>query len=520
MKARKVLKFRSYSTGKEEWEHATKRCRIGSYSRISSIKGRLICLLIMPGHAAGIVIKPIYYAAESTKHVCESFACVTWKANYFGKHAKTQAKIELKDALNSSVNVIASPVGQVLQLVKATLGVFHPGAYFRDEMEAGSKNQKTIIIGAGPVGLLTAIQTKVLRPELEVSLVERNEKYERNNRLNLKKRSFAKIPTNDEEFTAIVKSFFGKKNSVSIQTSRIEEELREKAEQLGIKLEHRKVDPTKIENLEAAVVVCADGAHSGCRQYLAEDKAELPLQHIVQMSYEVEGKSKKFSNYRKYPAMKAIGYLVEESVKYDETTGKTAINVRFFVNEADYNVLKGDDKNNPINFKTPLESIESDLLTVQLKNALHLWLNYRQERGESSAESIKITPIGLSIYQSPKFSFDLENGRKAALVGDAASGVPFFRNLNKGVKESSLLAKTIAKSVDYPERKNYYFKRYDRKMRRIAREETRAALSKNVGIKLIDLFTRASSVMPVQTNKIKRAKAEQLKKKPPNIRAG
>lgn len=278
------------------------------------------------------------------------------------------------------------------------------------------------------------------------------------------------------------------------------------------------VDPQEIKNLDADMVVCADGSHSRSRQHLAESEAQLPLQHLVQMTYEVAGKSKRLSAFRKYPAMKAVGYLVDESTTYDKTTHKTTVNVLFFVNEADYNQLISDENNRP-NFRNPLDNIESELLTGQLKGAMHLWLNYRQERGEGPAESIKITPIGLSIYQSPQFSFDLGNEKRAAVVGDAASGVPFRRSLNKGVQESSLCAKTIVKSTDYPKEKKQYFKRYDQKMRRIARRETGIALSKNLGLNIIDLFTRISGLVPWQTNKIQSARRELLKNNPPKIRS-
>lgn len=527
MKAATVFKFRSYLTAKEEWGHATRRCRNDSFSKGSSIKGRGISLFMIPGHMAGVVVKPVHYAAETVKHVLESVACMTWKANYFGDQAKKQTKIELKDALNCSVNVVVAPVGQALKAVTAVLGVFHPGAYFEQKKETPAKNQKVIIIGAGPVGLLTAIQTKILKPELEIKLIERNVEYERDNCLNLERRSFAKIPSSDEGFNDIVKGFFRNKKKVSIQTSEIEKTLKEKAIKLGVKFERRTVGPGDIQGLEANVVVCADGAHSKSREHLLSSKveaplskAELPLQHIVQMAYEVEGKRERLSNYRKYPAMKAVGYLVEESLKYDEETNKTTVSVRFFVNQADYNQLISDKEHRP-NFKNPLKNIESPLLTDQLKGALHLWLNYRQERGEiQPAESIKITPIGLSIYQSPKFSFDLDNGKKATLVGDAASGVPFFRSLNKGIKESSLLAKAIAKSVEYPERESHYFNRYETEMRRIARQETRTAISKNVGLKAIDSFAKISSVVPWQINKINKAKAKELKSKKPSVKGG
>lgn len=516
MKANKVLSFRSYHSAKEEMTHATRRSRIDSYNRFLSLKGRLVCILLVPSHLAGIFVKPIFYSAKTAKHVFEGIGCLTWKVKFYGDQSREQAKKELKDAFEYSFNVIASPFGQILHLSRAAIGIIHPGACFSKQRVVNSEGKKVVVIGAGPVGLLTAIQLKILKPNVRVEVIERNENYVRNNRLNLEKGSFAKIPSDGKRLKEIVKDFFGNKKKVSIETNKIEKDLHAHAIDLGINFEHRLVAPEEIAGIDASVVVCADGAHSRSRACLTENKAELPLQHIIQMTYEVDGKQRALSNYRKYPAMKAIGYLVEESARYNVDTNKTLMTVRFFVNELDYTQLIRDENNRP-SFKNPLEDIKSDLLTDNLKDAMHLWLNYRQERTQEKAGSIKITPIGLSIYQSSQFSFDLEGCNKAVLVGDAASGVPFFRSLNKGIRESSLLAKTIAKSMDYPEKNDYYFKRYDKRMRRIARKETNTALSKNLGINIVYLFVKISNVVPWQVNKIKMSKVIDLKNKDPEL---
>tara|TARA_Y100000588_G_C13904072_1_gene774174 strand:- start:174 stop:824 length:651 start_codon:yes stop_codon:yes gene_type:complete len=61
----------------------------------------------------------------------------------------------------------------------------------------------------------------------------------------------------------------------------------------------------------------------------------------------------------------------------------------------------------------------------------------------------KITALPLGTYSSKeRYSEEtLQNGktRRFVLVGDASSGVPFFRSLNKGTKEAQALAETVSK---------------------------------------------------------------------------
>ena len=100
------------------------------YSKLSSIKGRVICLLLVPVHAAGIIVKSIVY-------VCYSVGAV---------FQQTSKGSRVRRTAGFAANVIVSPVGQVVQTAKAAAGIFHPGAYFKgkgivDPLDSASRSR-------------------------------------------------------------------------------------------------------------------------------------------------------------------------------------------------------------------------------------------------------------------------------------------------------------------------------------------------------------------------------------------
>ncbi len=83
-------------------------------------------------------------------------------------------------------------------------------------------NQESVVfVGAGPVGLWTAVQTKLLRPELDIAILEKNAVYSRSHVLKLNAKSLAGYPQ-DRRLQAIVQKF---KQTPHIKTSDIEDEL-------------------------------------------------------------------------------------------------------------------------------------------------------------------------------------------------------------------------------------------------------------------------------------------------------
>jgi len=92
--------------------------RIGrrKLSQASSWKGRGVCALMVFGHMAGVVVKPLTYL----------FASCTGAY----KPDEEQRKIRCHAIKWTLMGIGCSAVGQVIRAVRAFFGLFHPGCYF------------------------------------------------------------------------------------------------------------------------------------------------------------------------------------------------------------------------------------------------------------------------------------------------------------------------------------------------------------------------------------------------------
>ena len=111
------------------------------YSSIASIEGRLVCVMQMVVHIAGIVLKPLYYLGTGILGcivVCIS-KCMS-QEDTPREFAFLVGNPDLQARMRSSLIglILTAPfaiLSQIIQVVKATLGVLHPGIYFRlDEL--------------------------------------------------------------------------------------------------------------------------------------------------------------------------------------------------------------------------------------------------------------------------------------------------------------------------------------------------------------------------------------------------
>ena len=73
------------------------------------------------------------------------------------------------------------------------------------ETDGTELNPDVVIVGAGPVGLWTAVQIKLLRPHNTVLILEKYKEYQRKHLLRLKQASMAGCPA-DPRLLALVRS--------------------------------------------------------------------------------------------------------------------------------------------------------------------------------------------------------------------------------------------------------------------------------------------------------------------------
>lgn len=299
-------------------------------------------------------------------------------------------------------------------------------------------NPDVLIVGAGPVGLFTAIEMKLLNPALNIKIVERNKEYTRHHILRLDESSL----NNSEAYKQYkaVRDLHG-----YVPTSEIEGTFLTIAGQLGIEIERG----VKVEDCNelldkhpsAHTIIGADGARSKVRAQLFNDEkiVDTNLQYIVEIKYKVKGSAKKLPAFTYGPALGQVNHLVSENVgKMKE--GHTPVSLFVFVSEKTYNEIRQQPNAKLADLKPNSSRMK------QLLNTIQPWLSLRKVtlKEEMVLGSELINGVALNVYQSKFFAKELENNKRAYLVGDAGAAVPYFRALNAGLIAAAVTAKEIA----------------------------------------------------------------------------
>lgn len=298
---------------------------------------------------------------------------------------------------------------------------------------------KVVIVGAGPVGLYTAIQLKLYDPSIKIQILEKYAQYQRKHVVKIDKTSF-KDSHPDPKFQALLESLEG-----TVPTQKIEESLKEFASTLGIEIKNETVASCEalVKNYpDADLFIGADGAHSIVRKEIFEDKkSKQNLQYVAEVKYEVQGASRPLSLWSEaYDPLLKSNHLVVEQVGKKQENDKTCVSLRVFLDKKAFQTIKS------ANFKNPYQwtSTDKQKMDSQLVQTIDVWLKEREKiLGDKIVDgSIKISGVKLNVYQSDEVVLEKHN-KTWALVGDAAFGVPYFRSLNNGLVCANVLAKKI-----------------------------------------------------------------------------
>ncbi len=316
---------------------------------------------------------------------------------------------------------------------------------------------ETVIIGAGPVGLWTAIQIKKRQPSLNITVYERYETYQRSHVLRLDHWSMILYQKNKRD--SLEKAFIHEvtgcslpamkahfADSLYIKTNDFEAALKRYALGLGVSIVLQKIEsPDMVEALHPHCThfIAADGAHSIMRKHLLGEDAvtNYPLQHVIELKFHVPHKTSKITKLsdifrlnaqNEYMHFEYVGRFKDE---------KTPITTRFFLPEELYNHLPDASFKQPLAWSQLLESPH----TMELYQHLQNYLDYRKNiMGDIIPNDIYLTKLVLSMYSATQFA--IKRGSTAwFLTGDAAMGVPYFRALNSGMILSSRLAQILSK---------------------------------------------------------------------------
>jgi hypothetical protein len=384
-----------------------------------------------------------------------------------------------------------------------------------EELSTSQPDADFVIVGAGPVGLWTAIQIKKKLPHAKVSIHERHTTYVRSHVLRLDSLSvflYSKKNGTDRENRFYSDIGFSNRfltnprRPLFIRTNKLEQALRCYAIDLGVRIHPGRVtNPDAFQDLYpyANAFIAADGAHSLMRKALIakKDIVDWPLQRIVELKYESTGPARPLAFVKEvYKTQKIMSHLGVEYVGRSNGIS-TPVTLRLFLNDEEYNSIPD------ASFKSPL-MIESARLPLSISRDIQIYMNVREQLGREAyvPGTGKVTKLTLSIYKARKFAF-LHKNRNWFLVGDAAFGVPYFRALNGGMLTASLLVnqclKLYSKSAS-PKRVIYTYNWFA-----TARffTEYSIARTKHIAVSSYNLFRRISGLVPWQTVKWSEAEA-------------
>lgn len=380
-----------------------------------------------------------------------------------------------------------------------------------------------VFVGAGPVGLWTAIIAKLKNPNLKIVLLEKHDSYQRSHVLQLDYKCFNDVP-DDPRLQKLIAEF---KKSKYIRTNEIEKGFKNLAEELGIKIIQQDVtEPLKLKEQfpNARVFVGSDGSHSQFREaFFGNEYAfKHDLQYIAEVKYEVHGEARKFKSATKaYRTLKLIKTVATEHIGR-EKDGVTPVTLRFFISKETYQKMSKATFKNPYNLSTQENTDPTLMQTIKI------WLNAKAKIDKELRVrgSEKITVTKLSSYAAKHVFKKIDDNTVCAIVGDAAAGVPFFRAGFMGFSSGKKLADAISaffsnKSVEpkfkiskkdlKPKDPSQAFDDYAASIKKISEHEAWVASMKNLFIRFYIWFIQISSIVPWQINKWSHIQAQEFK---------
>lgn len=362
-------------------------------------------------------------------------------------------------------------------------------------------SNEIVFVGAGPIGLWTAVQIKLQRPEVTIVFKEKKQVYSRTHTLFLEPASFNGC-FKDE--TGVIQGIISQLQDIPhIRTNELEKKLRDLAISLRIPIEICDVQNVArdilSDNPDAAMIIGSDGVRSKLRtEIFGEDNAEKePLAYAVQIKYFVKGDARRENKLLEtYPLQKHSTFLSTTNVGRPQE-GKTPVTIQFIVDKDTYeNVRDKTTYAKPIRVLT--DSI-NDLLPPELLKDVKTHLGFRISKGEDIIiDSINLTATELPQHRCKKVT-KFENGRYYGLIGDAALGLSFFKGMNSGLQLATLFSKTIIANWDKIVDKDVtVFQDYEEQYKKFASEAFSSGHKTRKGLKVLSSAIHSGASSPFQ----------------------
>jgi hypothetical protein len=331
-----------------------------------------------------------------------------------------------------------------------------------------------VIVGAGPIGLWTALQIKDWMPDLSITMLEKHNSYQRNHQLRINPRSLPfpwSVRENSHSYEAV--QFL--RNNLNPKTDVVEGVLAAAAEKAKITILRSSPFVDKASLLkqfpQTKIFIGADGAHSLFRKQIFGEELikEQELQYIAELKYSVQGPAQQVSLTQKVALNAMTGTFNCRYIgSYHAVTNTTPITIRTVIPYESFTSLQEWSFRQPGDLKaleqkdlgvydffqkwiekandTPigLGRVTVTKLGCYMSPSVVLHKTFQTEEIEDEKEEVQSSFSGfLAMWQKGNGNKTASQERIFLLCGDAAFGVPFFRSMNNGLLCGQKLAKCV-----------------------------------------------------------------------------
>lgn len=365
----------------------------------------------------------------------------------------------------------------------------------------------TVIVGAGPSGLLNAIGLLTKNPDKKILILEKREEYSRNHVVRFDYRNIEKyIKTiGGQEHSELVNLAKRLKKNPAIRINELEDILKGLAKKLGAEIEYVKIDgvPAQIDDVPKQIydkypnvelVIGADGTHSKVSEtaFGKDNQIKHSFDYVMQIRFEVEGSNVQAIDLPSWPAyLQAYGVAGEE-VMGKTKDGKTPITMQIMVSKEDFDILTPHATSKtpirPFNDKETKLDVIPDQILRKIKGYMGLRLAHYTQN--NTGEKIDMSDVRISVNEAPAtraksvVQHVKHNDRKICvmLTGDAALGLSYFKGMDACFENTSkaLVALNSSSKEERDSRLKSYSEWFDsdfapRKIQEVAQYSTYGA---------------------------------------------
>jgi 2-polyprenyl-6-methoxyphenol hydroxylase-like FAD-dependent oxidoreductase len=302
------------------------------------------------------------------------------------------------------------------------------------------------IVGAGPVGLWTAYNILLNAPESKIVVYDKRADYARSHILNIDMKELIDNINHYSRADAnllILEISNLMQGSHHISTKALEDFLRTKVVAFGDRVEFRiaEIKNPSVELQNFDIIIGADGARSIIRRKIFCDDLSVRenLQKVLMVSFDIDAAD---ANRPLRGYLANLSNIVKSKMIHDVrygtgVDGKIPVTLTVIPSRKMQTAMSGGPR-----FAADPWDVFGESLPGALKESVLKILKLQNIQPEN-LQNLNIRCVELNNYAANTFTKC--NNAKWFLVGDSASGVPFFRSLNKGLKEGLYLANELHK---------------------------------------------------------------------------